>query len=246
MFVKGLIKVGIPVFTVSSIISMSNGQIKNEPKRKFYEDEVDVVPRPGTVVPASGTELEALGPNKIVDGISVRSPTAIESFFKSGRGITTDIYFKIQNYINQGYVKYNETERKVTNSVSELHNKSEDLLPNSIYIVIATLSGNIAARQRGIFAKITFPVVLGLASFKYFLPETFNNTRIFAWKLEKQNLPQIAEQQEFVYNKAGELVDTIEKTSDSSIKSVESSYQSIRKSIADVTGLNIDEEVSKK
>ncbi|KAK6463331.1 apolipo protein O-domain-containing protein [Scheffersomyces coipomensis] len=248
MFAKRIVKVGVPIFAATTIMGVynTNSHIKNEPKRKFYEDEVDVVPRPGTVVPASGTELEALGPNKIVEGISVRSPTAVESFFKSGREITSEYYTKLQGYINQGYSKYNETERQVTDSVSALHNRSEDLLPNSIYIVIATLSGNIAARQRGVISKITFPVILGIASFKYFLPQTYINTKNFIWKLEQDKLPQVAEQQVFVYNQADSLVKTIEQTSDSSIKTVESSIQSLRKSIADITGLNIDEEVSKK
>ena len=216
------------------------------PQRKFYEDEKDVVPIPGTVTPAAGTELEILGPNRLIDGISVRSPNAVESFFRSTRESTYNIYQQCQAYVDQGFSKYNHTERQVTNTVSELHHRTEDLLPNSIYIVIAALSGNIAARQRGFVAKATFPVILGLASFKYFLPKTFENTTGFVWKLEKQNLPLIAHQQEFAYTKAGDLVKTIESTSEKSKKSLENRVNGLRKSIADITGLNIDEEVSKK
>ncbi|EAZ63837.2 hypothetical protein PICST_37814 [Scheffersomyces stipitis CBS 6054] len=245
MFSKQALRVTIPVLASSGII-ISSSPVKNEPKRRFYEDETDVVPVPGTVTPAAGTELEALGSNRLIDGISVRSPEAVESVFKSARETSQNVLAQVQSYVNDGYSKYYETERHVTSTVGELHAKSEDLLPNSIYIVIATLSANIAARQRGIIAKATFPVAFGLAAFKYFLPQTFANTTGFLWKLEKNNLPQIAQQQEYVFNKTGELVQKIEQTSESSKKSIESSIHSLKHSIADVTGLNINEEVSKK
>ncbi|KAG2735643.1 hypothetical protein G9P44_001857 [Scheffersomyces stipitis] len=161
MFSKQALRVTIPVLASSGII-ISSSPVKNEPKRRFYEDETDVVPVPGTVTPAAGTELEA----------------------------------------------------------------------------------RIEPLDRRYFP--TFPVAFGLAAFKYFLPQTFANTTGFLWKLEKNNLPQIAQQQEYVFNKTGELVQKIEQTSESSKKSIESSIHSLKHSIADVTGLNINEEVSKK
>ncbi|KAK6454071.1 apolipo protein O-domain-containing protein [Scheffersomyces xylosifermentans] len=246
MFSRQIARIGMPFLGAGAVVVGVQSPVRNEPKRRFYEDEVDVVPVPGTVTPAAGTELEALGPNRLIDGISVRSPSSVESLFKSIREFTFGAYTSLQQSLDKGYNKYHETERQVATTVGDLHYKAEDLLPNSIYIVIATLSGNIAARQRGLLAKATFPVVLGLASFKYFLPQTFSNTTSFIWKLEKTKLPQLAQQQENVYNKTGELVQKIEETSESSRKSIESGVQSLRKSIADVTGLNVDEDVSKK
>lgn len=247
MFARQSIQYSASVAAGVGIFSMTSQQpILSETKRKFYEDESNVVPIPGTVTPAAGSELKVLGPNRLVDGISVRSPSSLESFFKQTRQAVINSYDYTQNYLNKGYTKYYETERQVTQTVSELHNKSEDLLPNSLYIVIATLSGNIMARQRGLVSKAIFPLALGLASFKYFLPQTFSNTTGFIWNLEERFVPQLAKSQEESVKKAGELYNKIEKTSESSQDSIHSGVQSLRKSIADVTGLNIDGEVTKK
>lgn len=237
-----------PFFTAGAIITIpAESVILNESKKRaFYEDEENVVPIPGTVTPAPASELESLGSNRIIDGISVRSSNATENLFKTVREFTESTFDSLSNWTNAKYSKYNETERQVTNTVSGLHNKTEDLLPNSLYILVAILTGTIAARTRGIVSKIFFPTVLGLTSFKYFLPKTFENTTGFAWKLEQENVPQIAVHQEFVYNTAIDLAHKIEEKTENGKKSIETSAHSLRKSIADITGLNIDEEVSKK
>lgn len=250
MFTKQSVRFAAPLITagcgVAGSIFSNSSVIMNESKRNFYEDESNIVPIPGTVTPAAGTELAALGNNRLVDGISVRSPSSLEAIFKSGRQSLVGAYDSIQKYVNSGYVKYCEKERLITTTASSLHSKSEDLLPNSIYIVVATLSGNIIARQRGIVSKVFFPVTLGIASFKYFLPQTFSNSTQFVWNLEQRFLPQLAQTQKASLEGADKLIHKIEETSDASQKSVSNSIQSLRKSIADVTGLNIDAEVSKK
>lgn len=245
MFVKSAIRYGSPLGATVAAFS-SQSQIKNEGRRRFYEDESNVVPVPGTVTPAPGTEIEILGPNRLVDGVSVRSTSSIESFFRRARESTVESYVHLQNYLNKGYTKYNNTERQVTGTLSELHHKSEDLFPNAIYVVIATLSGNIMARQRTFVAKAVFPVTLGIVSFKYFLPETFRNVSGFVWRLEQQNVPKFAEKQEIALSKADRFVQCVEEKSQNSKKRIEGGAQSLRKSIADITGLNLDEEVSKK
>lgn len=235
----------IPLVGLAAYSSVSS-PILNEGKRNFYEDDKEVVPVPGTVVPSSGTEIESLGPNKLVDGVSIRSSSAIESFFGNIRQNLLKGTDYLQERLNEGYAKYNTTERRVSNQLSELHEKSEDLLPNSIYVVIAVLSGNIFARQRNILAKATFPVVLGVASFKYFLPQTFSNVKDFIWSVEKQKIPAVASQQEYALSKASEFAHKIEETSASSQRRVHNGVSYLKRSISDITGLNIDEEVSKK
>lgn len=235
-----------PLVAGSIVYGMQTPLYNDGPKRKFYEDDNEVVPIPGTTVAAAGTEIEILGPNKLIDGISVRTTSGLESFFKTIRETAYGWYQSSEGVIDDQLNSYYSTERNVTNTVSSWHDKSEELLPNSIYILIATLTGNIAARQRGPLAKLTFPVIFGLASFKYFLPNTFSNTTGWLWQLEKAKLPEIAEQQELVLAKADATISKIEKSAESSNKYVQSKVQSLRKSVADITGLNIDEEVSKK
>ncbi|CAH2353237.1 MICOS subunit Mic26p [[Candida] railenensis] len=244
------VKIGSSIvgITAYSMHNSSSTSIYNESskKRNFYEDDKEIVPVPGTVVPSSGTELQALGQNRLIDGISVRSPASLESFFRSTRESLTSLYTQSLHYLDNGYEKYHKTEEQLTSTVSDLHAKHEDLLPNGIYVIIAALSGNILARQRNIVAKVTFPIFFGLVGFKYFLPETFGRTSNFAWKLEQKNLPQLAEGQTIAVNKSKALVESLENTAVDGQLKLDNGVKSLRKSIADITGLNLDEEVSKK
>jgi organizing structure protein 2 len=223
--------------------------IRNEStpvRRRFYEDESDIVPVPGTVTAAPGTELEVLGQNRLVDGVLVRSLSGLESFFKRLRQSVAALYAQSVSYLDQGYSHLHHQEHQISSTLSALHAKNEDLLPNGIYVIVAALLGNIAARQRNVLAKLTFPVVLGLASFRYFLPQTFARTAGFVWQLEEQKVPHLADTQALAVAKTHELVDLIGRTTSEGQAQLELSVQSLKASIAAITGLNLDEEVSKK
>lgn len=220
--------------------------IHNDLKRRFYEDEASVNPVPGTTIPSTETQQEILGPRSVINGVTVRSISSVESAFRSLRETVTRAVTATQDYLDEGKVKMYQAERDVTGTVSALHDRREDLLPNSIYIVIASLSGNIMARQRGVLAKVFFPVGLGLASFKYFLPQTFSNTMGFLWKVEQRSMPALATTQVAALEKTERLVNQVEQTAVSGQEKVSGSMESLRKKIITATGLNLDEEVSKK
>ncbi|KAF8003158.1 hypothetical protein HF325_002403 [Metschnikowia pulcherrima] len=196
--------------------SIAKSPVQNESKRRFYENEQQVVPLPGTVTPSTPAEAELLGPRSLVNGVTVRSAAPLESAFRSVR------------------------------TVAALHNKREDLFPNSIYIIIAGLSGNILARNRNIVSRAVYPVALGVAAFSYFLPQTFRNTRDFVWAAEQRALPEVAKQQVAAFEQANGFVHLVEETAASSQQKVHSGLESLRRSISKITGLNIDEEVLKK
>lgn len=231
---------------VASACIFQSKIVHNEPKRSFYEDEASVNPLPGTTIPSTESQQELLGPRSVINGVTVRSVSSLETGFRTLRETVSGAITAAQDYLDEGKGKVYQAERKVTGTVSALHDRREDLLPNSIFIVIAALSGNIMARQRGIVAKATLPVVMGLASFKYFLPETFENTRGLLWKMEQKALPELAGTQVAALEKAGSLVSQVEQTAASSQESVSGSVETLRKKIVTFTGLNLDEEVSKK
>lgn len=230
----------------SAAVFTSQSKILCEPKRSFYEDEKDVVPVPGTIIPSTDSNVELMGPRLVVNGVTIRSTSGLEGVFRSVRETLFGAYTSTQEYLNEGKAKVYDIERNVTGTVSALHNKREDLLPNSIYVVIAGLSGNILARQRGILARTFLPLGLGLAAFKYFLPETFSNTMGFAWKVEQRTVPEIANGQVRAVEKAGDLVDQVGQKAKSGQQKVHAGVETLRRKISAVTGLNIDEEVSKK
>lgn len=202
--------------------------------RNFYEDEAV------EVVGGNGASTGA-GAGSVV----VAAPPALQSTFKSARESLYSVYSSTINYVNKGYTKYYQTEQKVTNTASELHDKSEDLMPNAVYVLIAGLSGNIMARQRGVIAKAIFPVILGVGSFRYFLPNTFASTMSFVWRLEQQKLPEIAKQQEQLVTKLSEIVGQLEKSSEVGREKVSGGVEKVKAVVSRYTGMNFEDATKK-
>lgn len=228
------------------VCAASTSTVYNDPKRKFYEDEKDVVAVPGTNTPATPPQLELLGPRAVVNGVTVRSTAGVESAFRSVRESLHGAYVSAEEYLNEGKDKLYQTERQVTGTVSALHSRHEDLLPNSLYVAVAALSGNIVARRRGILARVFLPVIFGTAAFRYLLPQTFANTTGFLWTVEQRLLPELANTQTAAVKKAEEFVLLVEQTAVVGQQKVTSGVECLRRKISQATGLNLDEEVLKK
>ncbi|KAJ9608760.1 hypothetical protein H2200_006531 [Cladophialophora chaetospira] len=62
----------------------------------------------------------------------------------------------------------------------------EQLLPGVIYVLVATLTGSIVSRNRGIFLRATFPLAVGIAAGWYLIPVTMRNTSDLIWEYEKK------------------------------------------------------------
>lgn len=214
--------------------------------RNFYEEDAGLDNLPGTNKELTPQEAQVLGPRTVVNGVTVRSSSSLENVFHSIRQSVLLVYNSTESYLNLGKQHVYNAERSVTGTMSSLHNRSEDLLPNSIYIAVAALSGNILAHRRGIVAKTVFPIVLGLGAFRYFLPQTFDNTRGFFWKVEQRSLPQLASGQIAAYEKAGSFVKLVENKAVAGQKSVESGVESAKLKLAKFTGVQLDAEVTKK
>lgn len=231
-----------PTNSLSSLIN----SLKQPMTRRFYEDDSSVVPVPGTIVPSSPNDKEVLGPRSVINGMTVRSTPALEAHIQSGRQVLYSAYSKADDYLSDTKDSVIEAERRVTGTVSSLHDRNDDLFPSIFYVAIATLSGNIMAQRRGLLSKALLPVGAGLAAFAYFMPLTFQNTRNFAWRVEQRTLPQLAHQQVKAGERVEEMVGSLNSSAARGLDSIQAGVESVRQGISSWTGLNIDEEVSKK
>jgi organizing structure protein 2 len=68
----------------------------------------------------------------------------------------------------------------------------EQLLPGAIYVLVATLTGSIISRNRGIFLRATFPLAVGITAGWMLIPVTMENTSNLIWEYEKK-VPAISE-----------------------------------------------------
>ncbi|CDR41199.1 CYFA0S06e03752g1_1 [Cyberlindnera fabianii] len=216
------------------------------PQRKFYEDEDAVTPLPGTVVAATETEIETLGPNKLINGTSVRSPSFIEAKIENIRKSFNSAYLSTNAKVDELTKKYHAKEQSFSTTLANLHNKDEDLVPASAYILVATLSGSILTRRSNFVFKAIAPLVLGLSAFKYTLPHTFANMTSFAHKAEHTALPALAKKQDQLVKDAEGLLVKTETQTEEAKKHVDSFVKNLKAQIKKYSGLKIDEEVTKK
>lgn len=214
-------------------------------KRRFYEDDENVTPIPGTVVMASETEVQSLRPLKLVDGVSVRSPKQLEDAVRSVREAVVGLLQKTESGATKASEEYYEVEHKVTGTVAALHDKKEDLLPAGLYILTGMLTGSIVTRRRGLFLRFMGPFVFALGTFKWALPVTFANTMSFAHAVERENVPAVAEAQDKVVAGLKQSVRSAEKAVLSAQQTADVAIESLKNTIASLTGLNIGGEPKK-
>ncbi|KAH3685416.1 hypothetical protein WICPIJ_003620 [Wickerhamomyces pijperi] len=214
--------------------------------RKFYEDEDSVTPLPGTTITASDVEIEALGPNKLINGSSIRSPTFLEVHIGLVRKSFDNLISNSINAVDNFAVAFHRKEESFTNTVSNLHRSEEELFPASLYILIGALSGTVLTRRSNVVFKAVAPLALGLIAFKYTLPQTYNNYAFFAHDLESQNLPQLTEKQDSFIKHVDQLATKTENEVVRATKTVESWSDNLKSSFKKFTGLKLDDDVTKE
>lgn len=235
----------IGVITAVAAAYAAKPAILNDTKRSFYENDNESYPLPGTITTAEPEKLSKLSQQFVLDGMTVRTTGSIQSVIQSARESVVGTFNCVESWLNSSKTKYIELERSVTNTLSSLHDKREDLLPDSIYVAVAVLSGNIFARNRGVLTRTFVPATLGLLSFKYFLPHTFDNTVGLLWRVEQCTVPELAQHQALAYNKANDWVKNAEKSAVLGLEKLSSGVDSAKRRLASAAGLELDQEVTK-
>lgn len=210
------------------------------PRKPIYDDDGEdselIAPLAGTALqaPTPAEDLE-LTKSEIVSGVTIRSSDSLEKYFGKGRSW---LYGKTElgkQKVDKAFEKYINAEKSVTSLFSEIKSEKEDILPGGIYVLVSTLSGSILARNRSFLVRGFMPVVFGAAAFRYFLPQTCNNTGKLIWRFE-QKAPAIAEAHVKTQQHVDGLVNGVSSAVSYGKKSLESSVSSIRKFVVDTTG----------
>lgn len=68
----------------------------------------------------------------------------------------------------------------------------EKLMPGSLYVLVAAMSGSILARNRNIVLRAAFPLAVGIGAAWVVVPVTMRNVSDLLWKYE-QRFPAIAD-----------------------------------------------------
>jgi len=84
-------------------------------------------------------------------------------------------------------------EEAVENRLKSIISPSESLTPGLLYVGVATLTGSILSRTRGLPTRLLLPPSLFLLSLHHFLPSTTQNVTAYLMLLEEKYLPRVAE-----------------------------------------------------
>lgn len=68
----------------------------------------------------------------------------------------------------------------------------ERLMPGSLYVLVAAMTGSIVSRNRNILLRATVPLVVGIGAGWVVLPVTMRNVADLVWKYE-QRFPAVAD-----------------------------------------------------
>ncbi|GME84539.1 unnamed protein product [Ambrosiozyma monospora] len=203
-------------------------------KRSFYTDDDEISSTPG-LTSAISPELETkqvvqIDDNtKFVKGKLIKTFPQLEQFSNQWRkwlisktDVATAEYDNLKSAVN------NEIST-VTNKTSELI--TEPVLPSTIYILTAALTGSILSNRRNIAVRFLAPTVFGIASFKYFMPHSFSNVGNWLYQLEGEYVPEVQKFQDDTTKSTNDLIAAAEQfqkeTNDSLVSSVKETRQYI-------------------
>lgn len=197
---------GPVVAHAASPLSSSKPQPPQEALLPVYDDEVETVSKSqlGSIIPSKEattnlSELEYHATKKLeleevrAQGRVYEISRLLQGYVSQARSALNSGIEQAETFSEKWGHKYRESERSAVEKVANLKAEQEDLLPESIYVLIAGLSGSIAARRCNILVRGISPLLFGGVAFAYFLPRTWNNVRQQTWRLEEEQLPTLAE-----------------------------------------------------
>lgn len=216
---------------------VAHAQTERKPIYDDDEDSESIAPFAGTIEPAAAPVEEAtLTKSEIISGVTVRTSDFLEQYIGEGRSWLYGKTVKGREQVDGALQKYLNVERSVTSTIGEIKSDTEDILPGGIYVLVSTLSGSILVRNRNFLVRGLAPVVFGVAAFRYFLPQTYDNTGKLIWGFE-QKAPAVAEAHINAQKQVDGLVQDVNTAVHDSKSSLESSVRSARKFVIDATGI---------
>jgi organizing structure protein 2 len=88
-----------------------------------------------------------------------------------------------------------DLEESFTSTIASLappRSSGEKLMPGSLYVLVAAMTGSIISRNRNIVLRATVPLAVGIGAGWVVLPITMRNVSDLLWKYE-QKFPAVAD-----------------------------------------------------
>ncbi|KAG6830940.1 hypothetical protein H0H92_013868 [Tricholoma furcatifolium] len=152
-------------------------------------------------VAATGAILQpheklSIYPASTPDVILIETPSALEHEIGVVRRKVTEAFQDTHSQIQGVVSRWIEIEHAIENRVKSIISPHESLTPGLLYVGVATLSGSILARNRGLATRFILPPIFLYASAKHFLPQTTENLSSYLGSLEETHFPTLAQKHE--------------------------------------------------
>lgn len=131
-------------------------------------------------------------------GIDLPRYKALESRFRTARQwlagrveVTVNKFDNVTNFLAH-------TEKRSVAAVSAA-TRGDTFLPGALYVVLSVMAGSILTRRRTLLLRTATPIMFGVGTAIYVLPETSKSIGSAIWKLEEEKMPAFARQHATVH-----------------------------------------------
>ncbi|KAF8543866.1 apolipo protein O-domain-containing protein [Trichophaea hybrida] len=148
-----------------------------------------------------------------------------------------NVHYRLACYkLDDAFSKYLSYEHSITRTIANLappKDSPEKVMPGAIYVTVATMAAGIITRRRMWPVRAVTPLLVGVGSAWYFIPQTARNVGDLVWEWEKK-VPQVAE----THQDTREAVESAwRKTYETTVearKKVDEAVSNVRKSAEDL------------
>jgi organizing structure protein 2 len=161
-------------------------------RKPIYDDfEAEPAPPAKTVVPTPSSGTSELSTKS-------RSPTPTDRLAAQIGKTRLFLHSHVaaaENKVNEFMDSVLHLEESFTSTIASLApppQSGEKLMPGSLYVLVAAMTGSIVSRNRNVLLRATVPVAVGIGAGWVVLPVTMRNVSDLLWKYE-QRFPAIAD-----------------------------------------------------
>ncbi|CAG8475229.1 8388_t:CDS:2 [Paraglomus brasilianum] len=142
--------IGVTLLGTSRISRVYAEEVKKYEKPRIYDD-----PKPEIVLEEVPTRLEA----------------GVRKFRLQATRSVKDVQATLRTWTNN----WIEIEQKTEKTIKDVISPEERLMPEVLYIAVATFAGMVITRNRNILIRLASPVAFAVAASYYFIPRTARN-----------------------------------------------------------------------
>lgn len=129
--------------------------------------------------------------------------------------------------------RFMSAEKSFTSTLASLappKESNEQLLPGSIYVLVAAMAGSIISRNRNIFLRFATPLATGVTTAHYVVPRTTQNVGDLVWRYEEK-YPVVRDNHLRVTEGVRHFVETGKAHSQMGLAMAEEKVQGVREAV---------------